>query len=94
LTSSTIKAAIFWSKGEALPDPTEAEKSAGIRRFHITEDLTSPTFNLLMELRAHEKVERAWTTEGQIRYTLKGDKSAYVHKVKSAFDNIDSILPK
>jgi hypothetical protein len=46
-----------------------AEKKAGIPRFHIAEDLTAVTFKLLMDILAHEKVERAWTTEGQIQFT-------------------------
>jgi hypothetical protein len=47
-----------------------------------------------MNIRGHARVERAWTTEGQLRFTLKGDSSSYVHKVKSVFDSIDSIIPK
>jgi hypothetical protein len=92
LTSRSIKTAIFKSKNSALPEPTEAEKKAGINRYHVAEDLTTPTFNLLMDLRAHEKVERAWTTEGQVRFTFKNDKTSYVHKVKSVFDSIESII--
>lgn len=93
LATTSIKTAIFKSKSSSLPEPTDAEKAAGISRFHVAEDLTSPTFNFLMDLRAHKKVERAWTTEGQIRYTIKGDRTSYVHKVKSVFDNIDAIIP-
>jgi hypothetical protein len=94
LASTPIKTAIFKSKSTSLPEPTDAEKIAGISRFHIAEDLTSPTFNLLMDLRSHERVERAWTTEGQVRFTIKGDRTSYVYKVKSVFDNIDTIIPK
>jgi hypothetical protein len=94
LASTSIKTAIFKAKSASLPEPTEAERSAGIKRFHIAEDLTSPTFKLLMELRDHERVERAWSTEGQIRFTYKGDKTSYVYKVKSVFDPIDVILSK
>jgi hypothetical protein len=94
LATIPIKTAIFKSKSASLPEPSEAEKTAGIRRFHIAEDLTPAAFNLLMELRTHEKIERAWTTEGQIRFILKGDKTSYVHKVKSVFDTVDAIIPK
>lgn len=93
LVSSQVKTAIFKAK-KALPDPTESEKLTGITRFHLAEDLTPSTFSLLMSLRAHSTVERAWTTEGQIRYTLKDDKSGYVHKVKSVFDSVTNILGK
>lgn len=92
LTSRSIKTAIFKTKSSALPEPSESEKKSGITRFHVAEDLTTPAFNLLMDLRAHEKVERAWTTEGQVRFTLKNDKNSYVHKVKSVFDSIDNII--
>jgi hypothetical protein len=92
LSTTAIKTAIFKTKSAAMPEPTESEKKLGIIRFHIAEDLTSVTFNLLMDIHAHKKVERAWTTEGQIRFTLKDDKSSYVHKVKSVFDPIDSII--
>jgi hypothetical protein len=93
LATSQIKIAILKSKS-ATPDPTETEKSSGIRRFHIAEDLTPSTFNLLMDLRANSVVEKAWTTEGQVRYTLKDDRSSYVHKVKSVFEPIDSFIKK
>jgi hypothetical protein len=93
LVSSQVKTAIFKAK-KALPDPTDAEKQAGISRFHLAEDLTPPTFTLLMSLRANSAVERAWTTEGQVRYTLKEDKTGYVYKVKSVFDSVENILRK
>jgi hypothetical protein len=49
-----------------------------ITRFHLAEDFTPVTFSLLVSLKAHSTVERAWTTEGQICYTLKEDKSGCV----------------
>jgi hypothetical protein len=93
LASSQIKIAIFKSKS-ALPEPSEAEKAAGTKRYHLAEDLTPATFNLLMDLRNNSAVERAWTTEGQVRYTLKDDRTSYVHKVKSVFEPIDSYIKK
>jgi hypothetical protein len=93
LVSAQVKMAIFKAKS-ATPEPTDAEKTAGIKRYHIAEDLTPSTFNLLMDLRSNGAVERAWTTEGQVRYTLKNDQSSYVHKVKSVFEPIDSYIKK
>jgi hypothetical protein len=92
LATSAIKTALFKTKNAAMPEPSDSEKKLGISRFHIAEDLTPASFNLLMDIRAHKRVERAWTTEGQIRFTYKDDKSSYVHKVKSVFDPIDSII--
>ncbi len=80
LATSQIKIAILKSIS-ATPDPTEVEKNSGTRRLHIAEDLTPSFFNLLMDLRANPAVERAWTTEGQVRYTLKDDHTSYVHKL-------------
>jgi hypothetical protein len=69
--SSQVKTAIFKAKRE-LPD---AEKQPSISRFHLAEDLTPSFFTLLMSLKTNSAVERAWTTKGQVRYTLKEDKT-------------------
>lgn len=71
LVSSQVKTAIFKAKRE-LPD---AEKQPSISRFHLAEDLTPSFFTLLMSLKTNSAVERAWTTKGQVRYTLKEDKT-------------------
>ena len=92
LTSSAIKIAIFRAKRDSLPQPSQVEMDAGLRRFHLAEDLTSATFNFLFDLRAHAKVERAWTVDGEIRYTKKDDSTNYVYKVKSIFDGIDILF--
>jgi len=64
----------------------------GIKRFHIAEDLTGDTYDLLYSLRDHQKIERAWTTDGQIRFIKKGDTTNFVHKVKSVFESPDTIV--
>jgi len=92
LVSPNIKAAIFRCRRDAMPQPSPAETEAGLRRFHLAEDLTSSTYDFLMQLREHPKTERAWTTDGQVRFTKKGDSSGFVHKVKCIFDNIDSLF--
>jgi len=45
-----------------------------------------------MELRSHSAVGRAWTRSGEILYVLKEDKSAYVHKMSSVFNNVQSTV--
>ena len=89
-----MKTASFRAKKEALPFPTEEEKTAGLKRFMLAEDLTPASFNFLRELREDSRVERAWTVDGRIRYTRVGDKDSYVHKITSIFDPIDSIFRK
>jgi hypothetical protein len=92
LVSHAIKVSLFKSKREATPKPSKSEVDSGIIRFHIAEDLTPATYEFLNNLRLHEKIERAWTTDGQVRYIKKGDSSGFVHKVKCIFDNIDTML--
>jgi hypothetical protein len=72
---------------------TDAEKNSSCRRFIIVEDLTQPTHKKLREITEDDRVEKAWTVEGQIRFVLKtGDKS--VRKVKSVYDPISTIIPE
>ena len=92
LASHSIKAALFKSKREALPQPMGSEVEAGLRRFHLAEDLTQVTLDFLKELREHQSVERAWTTDGEVRYTKKGDPTNFVFKVKSISSNINTLL--
>ncbi len=92
LASPAIKLAIFKAKKDSLPSPTETEKQAGTKRFHLAEDLTTASYNFLMDLREDSRVERAWSTDGQVRFTIAGDRSNFVHKVKSVFATIDSVV--
>ena len=92
LASPALKTAIFKSKKDSVPQPTPAESEMGIKRFHIAEDLTGDTYDLLYSLRDHQKIERAWTTDGQIRFIKKGDTTNFVHKVKSVFESPDTIV--
>jgi hypothetical protein len=92
LVSHSIKVAIFKSKKNATPKPSQAEIDSGITRFHLAEDLTPDTYEFLLTLRQHEKIERAWTTDGQVRYIKKNDSTGFVHKVKSIYDNINTML--
>jgi hypothetical protein len=87
LTSSKLKVAIFRNKRRAMPDPSEAELAMGILRFSMVEDLTPATFSMLRELREDDRVFRAWTTEGKIRFTLNTDKNVVV-RVSSVYDPI------
>ena len=94
LSSDLYKTVIFKSKRDHLPAPTDAEKSSGIKRFDVVEDLTPANRECLMELRNHPRVARAWTVSGEIRFTMKEDSTSYVYKVKSPFSPTSDILPK
>jgi hypothetical protein len=92
IATPAIKSTIFKAKKDAFPQPSEDEKKANIKRFQLVEDLTPATYSFLKNLREHSKVERAWTINGDVRYTLKGDKDGFVYKAKSAFCNINRLL--
>jgi len=91
LSNSKVKVAAFKSKRKAMPTPTEAEAALGIQRFSLVEDLTPATFTKLKQLRADERVSKAWTTERRIRFTLVEDKDS-VLRVTSVYDSINSII--
>jgi len=91
LKSKQLKQAIMKNKRNSLPTPTDREKSSGIKRFVLVEDLTSPTFKKLSEILADERVDKAWTIEGQIRFVLVGNDKT-VKKVKSVFDPTSQII--
>ena len=92
LSSSQLRVHILRSKKRAKFGPTEEEKSIGIKRFSITEDLTQPTFKKLKELQSREEIARAWTIEGKIHFVTTANST--VHKVISVFDDIGAILAK
>lgn len=76
---------------KAAAAPSEADREAGGKRLIVVEDLTPPTHRLLKDLQADERVEKVWSVNGQIHYTLPGVSG--FKKVKNVFDPIDSFLP-
>jgi hypothetical protein len=94
LTSPAIKTAVFTSKRDSLPNPSDAEKALGLKKFLLVEDLTPPTFSFLKLLKDDSRVARAWTVDGQIRYIVEGDKDNIIRKVKSIFNTVDSLFSK
>ena len=92
LFSPAIRLAILRNKKDNTPSPTAAERNAGSAGFFIAEDLTPLTFKLLRDLQRHQRVEKAWTVDGRIRYVRSGDPDRKVHKVKSIFDSVTDIL--
>jgi uncharacterized coiled-coil protein SlyX len=92
LCNSSIRLAILRYKKENIPSPSSADRSLGTKGFFISEDVTPTTAKLLRDLLADERVDRAWTVEGRIRFTRTGDKNRRVFKVKSVFDSVSTIL--
>jgi len=91
-TNKRIRMAVLRYKKINIPSPTDEEKKAGAVKFALVEDLTGPTHKKLKEMQQEEKVDRAWTMDGSIRFTISGDKSGTIRRVKSIFDPIDVIL--
>jgi outer membrane murein-binding lipoprotein Lpp len=92
LSSAAYKSAILSMRKESLPKPNDAEKSIGIKRLYLSEDLTPPTHTLLKKLKDDKRTSRVWTVDGQIRFVKDGDPNSFVHKVRSVFDPIETIL--
>jgi hypothetical protein len=90
--NDTVRLAVLKNKRQHTPAPTNEEKSSGIVRFTIMEDLTPQCYKLLRELQKHEEITKAWTTEGKIHFLVRGNN--FVHKVKSVFDPAHVIIDK
>jgi hypothetical protein len=86
-----LRLAIFKNKRINTPQPLDAEKNEHIKRFSVVEDLTGPTFKLLKLLQSNNSVARAWSVEGNIRFTLSSNPDRIV-KVKSVYSPIEAIL--
>ena len=90
-SSAAHRTAIFKNKRINMPSPSEEEKTLGIKKFIIAEDLTTPTYRKYQELLKDDRVARAWTYDGSIFFVLKGEGKPVV-KVKSVFDDLELIL--
>jgi hypothetical protein len=66
-----LRTEVFKNKREALASISQQEGTT----VFIVEDLTSPTIKKMKELRADSRIEKVWSTEGSIRFTLKDDPS-------------------
>ena len=91
-SSPTVRLAILRNKKSHTPSPTDVDKRLGSVGFFINEDLTSASFNLLRALQADDRVDKAWSLNGRLRFTRNGDKNRKIHKVASIFDLVNKIL--
>jgi hypothetical protein len=91
LCTKQLRLAILKNKKTSIPSPTTQERAAGVKRFVVVEDLTPPNYKKLTELLSDDRIEKAWSVEGRLRFVLAGsDKS--VKKVKSVYDSVDHIV--
>ena len=87
LTSKPIKIALLRHRKD-LPQPSDAEKTAGIQRYLLFEDLTADTRRCFAIVSKSKKTSKTWTIDGTIKFTLEGDKTVYT--VKSVYNSLES----
>ena len=88
--SPAIRLAFLRNKRASLPAPSAAEIQAGVKRYSVVEDLTSTTYKKMRELADSLEVDKVWSIDGRLRYTVPGDKTIY--KVKSVFASVLEII--
>ena len=86
-SDKTYRTAIFLCKREVLAYLKEEGGTIPI----IVEDLTAATLAKMKELKEDERIEKVWTTEGSIRFTLVADPEK-VRKFPGAFTPISEVL--
>jgi len=89
-SNPAIRLAFLRSKKTGFPPPTEIDVYAGTKRYSASEDLTGPTYKLFREMVGSDLVEKVWSIDGRLRFTVPGDKSA--RRVKSVFTKLADIL--
>ena len=62
-----------------------------IKKAIIVEDLTPPTLKRMKEMKEDRRVEKVWTMEGSIKYTL-ATKPAVVCRLPSVFKPLNEFL--
>jgi hypothetical protein len=81
LCSPSLRLAVLRNKKAGLAPPPETDLRIGIKKFTIVEDLTGDNFKMLRSLAGDPRVAKAWSIDGNIRFTLANDSSGYVKKV-------------
>ena len=83
---------VLRNRREHMPKPSTAEVAAGISKYQIFEDLTKSNFSLLKSMMDDERIHRAWTIDGKLRFIRKDDPSKKVTVVKEYSSTVDEIL--
>jgi hypothetical protein len=92
-TNRFLRNTVMRLRREHTPTPTDAEKAAGIVRYYINEDLTPDTMKKVRELRENSRVERVWTMDGRIRFTLVGDTNTII-RLPSPYMSLEEAIAK
>jgi hypothetical protein len=86
--NKTARLAVLRNKRNNILMPTEEEKNLGAKRFIIAEDLTGPTFKMLRLLQGDDRVSKAWTADGNIRFVLAAEPNV-IKRVSSVYLSAD-----
>ncbi len=89
LSSTAIKWAVMKHR-RSIAMPPEGERTAGVRRYIVVEDLTPDAHHLLKLLQADDRTDKVWSTNGLIFFSRPGVTGT--NKVKNIYDPIDTIL--
>jgi uncharacterized protein YoxC len=92
-TNRFLRNTVMRLRREHTPTPTDAEKVASITRYFINEDLTPDTMRKVRELRERDDIDRVWTIDGRIRFTIAGDSNTVI-KLPSPYVSIENYLQK
>ena len=88
--SPAVRMAFLRNKRASLPSPTVYEAANGTKRYTVVEDLTVVTYKKMREMADCKEVDKVWSIDGRLRFTIPGDKNVY--KVKSVFQSLSEIL--
>lgn len=88
--SVEMRNAVLKNKRLNMPHTTEEEKKCGIQSFGITENLTATCVKKIQEMKKDERVERVWTIDGRIRFTIKNSKSIF--RLPSPYSDLEEVI--
>ena len=71
--SRHMRNVVLRNKKASTPAPSTSEVAQGVKRYGIFEDLTGINHRLLKEALGHDKVLKAWTMDGRLRFVTKAD---------------------
>ena len=89
LAARPLKAAIMKHR-KHLPPLSDSEKSPGVQRLILVEDLTPANHKVLTALSAKKETAKVWSVDGTVKFTLVGNTT--VHSVRNVFLPIEKIL--
>ena len=90
--SPELRNVVLKHKKASLPEPSAAERAAGIRKFLLAEDLTKANLDLFKRLIDDKRIGTVWTIGGCARFVLADDADKHVHKAASPFLSVDQIV--